>query len=73
MVQYVVQSDSPNLSDTFVKSFVSAYPDFFPNIRILLVLACTVPATSAEAESSFSVLRLIKSNWRSWLIQGFLP
>ena len=59
------QSDRADLPDTLMKSLVSADPDSFPNIRILLVLGCTLLATSAEAERSFSVLRLIKSHFRS--------
>ena len=40
MVQYVVQA------------VVFADPDMLPNIRVLLVLGCTLPATFAEAEQS---------------------
>ena len=46
-----------DLPDAFMKSIVSADPNSFPNIRILLVLGCTLLATSVEAEHSFSVLR----------------
>jgi len=60
------QSDKANLPDTLMKSLVSADPDSFPNIKIVLVLECTLLATSAEAECSLSVLRLIKSYLRSW-------
>jgi len=56
------QSDRADLPNTLMKSLVSADPDSFPNIRILLVLGCTLLATSAEAERSFSVLRLIISH-----------
>jgi len=58
------QSDRDDLPDTLMKCLVSADSDSFPNIRILLVLACTLHVTSAEAERSFSVLRLIKSQLR---------
>jgi len=51
------QSDKADLPDTTMK--------FFPNIRMFLVLAYTLHVTSAEAERSFSVLRLIKSHLRS--------
>jgi len=65
MVQYLVKAvGQGDLTDTLMKS---ADPDSFPNIIILLVLRCTLPATSAEAELSFSVLRLIKSHFRSWM------
>ena len=62
------QCDRADLPDTLMKSLVSADPDSFPNIIILLVLGCTLFATSAEAERSFSVLRLIKSHLRSWVV-----
>jgi len=44
------QSDRADLPDTstLVKSLVSSDPDFFPKIRNLLVLACTLFATSSE-------------------------
>jgi len=58
------QSDRADLPDIFMKSLVSADPDIFQNIRILPVLPCTLPATSTEAERSFSVLMLIKSHLR---------
>ena len=61
------QSDRADLPDTLMKSLVSADPDSFPNYKILPVLACTLPVTSAEAERSFSVLRLTKRHLRSRL------
>jgi len=39
---------------------------FIPNNIILRVLGCTLLCTSAEAERSLSLLRLIKSHMRSW-------
>ena len=39
--------------------------DVFPNIAVLLIIGCTLPITSAEAERSFSGLRRIKSYLRS--------
>ena len=66
MVQCVVQAVWQSwLAWYLMKSLVPADPDSFPNIRILLVLACTLPVTSAETERSFSVFRLIKSHLRS--------
>jgi len=56
-----------DLPDILIKSLVSTDSDSFLNIRILLVLGCTLLTTSAEAERSFSVLRLIKGPLRSWL------
>ena len=46
--------------------------DSFPNIHSLLVLACTLPITSAEAERSFSLLRRIKTYTRSTLASEHL-
>jgi len=37
----------------------------FPNIRVLLQLALTVPITSCESERSFSQLKLLKTSHRS--------
>jgi len=59
------QSDRDDLPDTSMKYLVSADPDNFPSIIILLVLGCTLHAISAEAERSFYVLRLIKSQLKS--------
>ena len=43
----------------------AADEDVFPNIRVLLIIACTIPVSSCEAERSFSALRRIKSYLRS--------
>jgi len=56
-----------DLVDTWMKSLISADPDSFPNITILLVLGCTRLGTSAESQRSFSLLRLIKIHLRSWM------
>ena len=39
--------------------------DMYPNIRVLLIIGCTLPISSAEAERSFSGLRRIKSYLRN--------
>ena len=39
--------------------------DLFPNIHVLLQLACLMPITSCEAERSFSVVRRTKTALRS--------
>lgn len=39
--------------------------DSFPNIHRLLLIACTLPITSAEAERTFSLLCRIKTFTRS--------
>ncbi|KAL5463414.1 hypothetical protein EMCRGX_G032308 [Ephydatia muelleri] len=43
--------------------------DVFPNITVLLIIGCTLPITSAEAERSFSGLRRIKSYLRSLMTE----
>ena len=37
----------------------------YPNIRILLQIACTLPVTSCECKRSASVLRRLKNNMRA--------
>ena len=39
--------------------------DAFPNIHRLLLIACTLPISSAEAERSFSLMKRIKTCTRS--------
>ena len=52
-------SNRDDLPDTLMESYIiSADSDIFQNIRILLVLVCILPVTSAEAARSFFVLGL---------------
>ena len=44
----------------------------FPNIRVLLQLALTLPITSCESERSFSQLKLIKTSRRSTMTEDRL-
>ena len=46
--------------------------DSFPNIHRLLVIASTLPITSAEDERSFSLMRRIKTYPRSVLTEEHL-
>ena len=52
--------------------------DSFSNIHFLLVVGCTLPTSSAEAERSFSLMRRIKTYARSVMTekrfsdQGFI-
>jgi len=55
------QSDRADLHDILIKPLVSADPDILPNIRILMLSGCNLPAIPAEAQRSFFVLRLIKA------------
>ena len=53
---------------SFCGVLIMMYPtlfDSFPNIYQLLVIACTLPVTSAKAECSFSLLRRLKNYMRS--------
>ena len=43
--------------------------DAFPNINMLLVIACTLPVTTCETERSNSQLKLIKSSLRSTMTE----
>ena len=43
-----------------------------PNLHCLLVIACTLPVTSVEAERSFSLLQRMKTYTRSTLAEGHL-
>ena len=51
--------------DTPLKAVTSTDRDFFPNIRKLLEIACTLPVSSAECERSVSRLRYLKTYLRS--------
>ena len=56
-----------DVPDTFLHALACCNVDSFPNIYQLLVIviACTLPVTSAEAECSFSLLRRLKNYMRS--------
>lgn len=62
------ECNSP-IPDTFLLALASCDIDSFPNIHQLLVIACTLPITSAEAERSFSLLRRIKTYLRSTMAE----
>lgn len=48
-----------------ISSLAYADDEFFPNLRQLLIIGCTSPVSSCEAERSFSALRRIKTYLRS--------
>lgn len=54
-----------NLPDNLLLALGACDKDSFPNIHCLLIIACTLPISSAEAERSFSLLRRIKTYLRS--------
>ena len=58
-----------NKFHTFLLALSSCDIDSFPNIHQLLVIACTLPITSSEAECSFSLLRRIKTCMRSTMTE----
>lgn len=60
------------IPDSLLSSLASCDIDSFPNIHSLLVIACTLPITSAEAERSFSLMRRIKNYTRSTMTEGHL-
>ncbi|XP_071491986.1 52 kDa repressor of the inhibitor of the protein kinase-like [Diadema antillarum] len=57
--------DKAQLPENFVDCLRHADEDFFPNIRMLIILGCTSPVTSCEAERSLSALRRVKTYLRS--------
>ena len=61
-----------NIPDTMKSTLGYADEDCFPNIRILLILGCTLPITSAEAERSFSLLGRLKTHLRSRMTEARL-
>ena len=55
--------------DTPEKVLPSADPDYYPNIRTLIVILTTLPITSCECERSISMLRLVKTALRSTMTE----
>lgn len=51
--------------DSPVKVLSIVDQDFFPNIKVLFKVACTLPITSVECERSISRLRCLKTYLRS--------
>ena len=64
-----LQGKAVNIPDTFILALGSCDSDSFPNIHRLLIISCTLPITSAEAERSFSLLRRIKTCVRSTMAE----
>ena len=52
---------SRNTPCNFLEELALCDSDSFPNIHQLLLIGCTLPVTSAEAECTFSLLRRIKT------------
>jgi hypothetical protein len=60
------------IPDTAIDAFNECNETFYPNIKTLLQIFSTLPVTTATAERSFSVLKLIKSYLRSTISENRL-
>ena len=65
-------SATVNTPDNLLLALASCDIDSFPNIHHLLLIGCTLPITSAEAERTFSLLRRVKTFTRSTLTEEHL-
>ena len=54
-----------NRPDTLQGALLCCDEDAFPNIYVLLVIACTLPVTTCETERANSQLKLLKTYLRS--------
>ena len=59
------KSHGPSSLPTMLSHTVPHASSLFPNIRILLLILCTLQVTSCSSERSFSGLKRIKTNLRS--------
>ena len=64
-----VNGDTSELPQNLIQTLGMCDVDAFPNIYTLLLIGCTLPVTSAEAERTFSLLRRIKTYTRSTLTE----
>lgn len=63
--QTMWQSAEKELPNNLLLALCAIDEDTFPNIHRLLLIACTLPISSAEAERSFSLMKRIKTCTRS--------
>jgi hypothetical protein len=68
-MQSVPDNDRPTSA---IETLPLCSVDFFPNIRTLLLIAATLPVTTATAERTFSSLRLLKNYVRTTMGQDRL-
>ena len=54
--------------ESFLETLKYAEPDFYPNIRQLLIIGCVSPISSTEAERAASGVRRLKTLYRSTII-----
>ena len=60
---------SQPVPSNFVQALASCDAESYRNIYNLLIIGCTLPITSAEAERTFSLLRRVKTYTRSTLAE----
>jgi len=72
--QYFWKQYTPTLQlpGNLIECVKYADEDMYSNIRVLLIIGCTLPVSSAEAERSFSGLRPIKSYLRNRMSDEWL-
>ena len=67
--QIMWQSAEKELPSNLLLALVACDEDAFPNIRRLLLIACTLPIRCVEAERSFSLMKRIKTCTRSTMCE----
>ena len=68
--QTMWQSVEKELPSNLLLERAACDADAFPNIHRLLLIACTLPISSTEAERSFSLMKRIKTYTRSTMSEG---
>ena len=66
------RSHNSDLADACAKAIKVCEKDTFPNLQVLLQLACTIPVTSCECERSASALRRLHTYMRASMGQSRL-